>query len=113
MILSCTKLPLQLHLSSTLDDDDRRVAAMKFNLVINGKSHPVKFSGLGNFCPCPPTIHERAKGNGACLYNAFSMLLPGRDMYSMIICHVTCNYIANPVTFKNLRAYIPSRFKSG
>ena len=86
---------------------------MKLNLVINGQSHPVNFSGFGNFCPCTPTIYQRAKGNGTCIFNVFSMLLTGKDTYSAIRHHVTCNYIANPVKFKNLRACIPSRFKSG
>ena len=39
-----------------LCDEDRRIAAMKFNLVINGKSHPVNFSGLGNVHVPPPSI---------------------------------------------------------
>ena len=105
--------PSSSSVFNLLCDEDRRIAAMKFNLVINGKSHPVNFSGLGNFCPCPPTIHHKAKANGACLFNAFSMLLTGRDMYSAIIGHVTCNYIANPIKFKNLRAYLPTQFKCG
>ena len=105
--------PSSSFVFNPLCDEDRRIAVMKFNLVIKGKSHPVNFSGLGNFCPCPPTIHHKAKANGTCLFNAFSMLLTGRDMYSAIIWHVTCNYIANPIKFKNLRAYLPTQFKCG
>ena len=96
-----------------LNDEDRCVAAMKFNLVISASSHPVNFTGIGKACPCPPLITRSAKGNGTCLFNTVSMLLSGRDTYNTIICHVACNYMSNPVKYKWLQAYIPGRFKSG
>ena len=54
-----------------LSDDDRKVAAMKFNLVITGKSHPVKYTGVEKMCPYPPVITQAAKSNGACFLTAF------------------------------------------
>ena len=80
-----------------MNDDDRKIAALKFNLVINAQTHPVQFQGAGKMCPCPPLITQSAKANGACLFNSFLMLLAGRDTYSAIIHHVVCNYISNPV----------------
>ena len=53
--------PSSSFVFNLLCDEDRRIAAMKFNLVINGKSHPVNFSGLGNFCPYPPPSITRQK----------------------------------------------------
>ena len=76
-------------------------------------SHPVSFHGIGNQCPCPPLITQSAKGNGACLFNPFSLQLYGRDTYSTTIRHVVCNYISNPVKHKWLQPYLPNRFKSG
>ena len=37
--------PSSSFVFNPLSDEDRRIAAMKFNLVINGKSHPVNFAG--------------------------------------------------------------------
>ena len=37
-----------------LGEDDRKVAAMKFSLVINSKTHPVKQSGFGEIISKPP-----------------------------------------------------------
>lgn len=82
-----------------LNDDDRRIVAMKFNLVINGKTNPVKFCGVAKVCPYP-VITQATKGNGACLLITFSMLLAGRDTYSAIIHHAVCNYISDPVKHK-------------
>ena len=96
-----------------LNDDDWKIAGMKFNLVISEKSHKVEDRGVGNLCASPPVITLLAQGNGACLFNSFSMLLTGRDTFSVIIHHVVCNYISNPVKYKWLKAYIPSQFKSG
>ena len=96
-----------------LNDHECRVVALKFNLVINESSHPVSFIGIGNTCPCPPMITQSAKPNGACLFNSFSLQLCGRDTYSAIIRHVVSNYISNPVKYKWLKAYLPSRFASG
>ena len=64
-------------------------------------------------CTSPPVITQSTRGNGACLFNSYSMLLTGRDTFSAIIHHVVCNYISNPVKYKWLQAYIPSQFKSG
>ena len=58
-------------------------------------------------------ITQSAKPNGACLFNSFSLQLCGRDTYSAIIRHVVCNYISNPVKYKWLKAYLPTRFTSG
>ena len=86
---------------------------MKFNLVITGKTHPVKFINVSKLCPYPPVITQAAKLNRACLFNSFSMLLAGRDTYSAIIHHVVCNYISNPVKYKWLQTYLAPKYKSG
>ena len=96
-----------------LTDEDRQICALKFNMVITTKTHPVKFTGIGKLCPYPPVITQAANPNGACLFNSFSMLLAGRDTYSAIICHIVCNYISNPVKYNWLKTYLPSNYKSG
>ena len=58
---------------------------MNFSLVIKPKSHPVRNFGVGKEMASPPPILIRAVGNGACLFNAFSLLLCGQDTYSAII----------------------------
>ena len=80
-----------------LDDEDQIKAVLKFNLVINSNTHPVKHYGVGDRLSSPPTVTISAKGNGVCLFNSLSLLLTGRDTYSAIIWHVVCNYIDNPV----------------
>ena len=86
---------------------------MKFNLVINANSHPIKFTGIGKLCPYPPLITQEANPNGACLFNSFSMLLAGRDTQCTIICIIVCNYISNPVKYKWLQMYLAPKYKSG
>ena len=110
IVHSTGKTPLYFK---PMNDDDRKIAALKFNLVINAQTHPVQFWAAGKMCPCPPVITQSAKANGVCLFNLFSMLLAGRDTYNTIIWHVACNYISNPVKYKWLQAYIPPKFKSG
>ena len=58
-------------------------------------------------------INMPAIGNEACLFNSFSMLICGRDTYSVIIRHVLCTYISNPLKYNILQLYIPEEFKSG
>ena len=70
---------------SPLSDEDHVCMALKFSLVINPKSHPVKNFGVGKKMRNPPTVTVTALGNGACLFNTFSLLLCGRDTYSAII----------------------------
>ena len=111
IITSVDDAPLCLY--NPLTDEDHIIAALKFSLVINSHSHPVWHSGAGLILSKPPQITIQAQGNGACLFNSFSLLLSGRDTYSAIIRHVICNYIANPVKYSALEAYIPSVFKSG
>ena len=93
--------------------EDHKFATMKFNLVISEKSHWVEYNNIGKLCASPPVITQSTRGNGACIFNSYSMLLTGRDTFSAIICHMVCNYISNPVKYKWLQAYIPSQFKSG
>ena len=71
-----------------LTDYERKVAALKFNLVITGTSHPVTYTGVVKLLSSTPVITRSALGNGACLFNSFSMLLTGRDTYSAIIHHI-------------------------
>ena len=50
--------------------NDRKLAAMKFNLVIDPiKTHHVKTTGHGNICPSPPKITMPSKPDGSCLFN--------------------------------------------
>ena len=111
LITDVTKKPSMYF--KPLNDEDWKITAMKFNLVISEKNHQVEYRGVGNLCASPPVITLLAWGNGACLFNSFSMLLRGRDTFSAIIHHVVCNYMSNPVKYKWLKAYIPSQFKSG
>ena len=97
---------------SPLNDEECVIAALKFSLVVNPKSHPVKHVGVGKVMSHPPTVTILAKPNGACLFNLFSMLLTGQDTYSAIIRHIVCNYIGNLVKYKILQPYIPDAFKT-
>ena len=94
-------------------DEDCVCTAMKFCLVINPKSHPVRNFGVGKEMANPPTVSIRALGNGACLFNTFSLLLCGQDKYSAIIQHVICKYICNPVKHNFLSPYFPTAYKPG
>ena len=98
---------------SPLNDEERRVKALKFSLVISPTTHHVKYTGVSNSLPHPPCITTRATGNGACLFNSFSLLMCGRDTYSPIIRHIICNYIDDPVKHNLLSAYIPGEFCTG
>ena len=49
-----SKPPLLLY--NPLTAEDHRIAALKFSLVINGKKHSVRYSGIRSPCPCPPMI---------------------------------------------------------
>ena len=60
-----------------LTDEDWVCAALKFSLVINAKSHSVPNYGVGNIMSNPPKVSNPALGNGACLFNSFSLLLCG------------------------------------
>ena len=80
-------------------EEDRKLAAMKLNLAITSNTHPVRQSGIREIITKYPPISTKDSGNGAYLSNSFSILLTGRDMYSAIIRHVTCNYIENPIEF--------------
>ena len=66
-----------LCLFTPVSDDEHIAAAMKFSLVINAKSHPVMYCGIGEKMSNPPTVTVSALGNGACLFNSFSLLLSG------------------------------------
>ena len=81
-----------------LTDEDRCVAALKFSLIINGKSHPIHNKGIG----MEPVFST------ACPY-----FYVGRDTYSAIIRHVICNYIDNPVKHVFLKPFIPEKYQIG
>ena len=93
--------------------ENRRITALKFNLVLKPLLTDLVYSGVGNTCKNPPLIKVNALGNRACLFNTMSILLSGRDTYSDIIRHVVCNYISNPVKYSSLKMYIPTQYKSG
>ena len=96
-----------------LGDEDRKIATLKFSLVINSQTHPLRHSGFGQITSKPPPISIKARSDGACLFNTFSILLSGHDTYSAIIQNVICNYIANPVKFSLLQTYKPLSYKTG
>ena len=85
---------------------------MKLNFVFNIEKHKVIVDGVGTVLKNPPVIFHKALGNGACLFNSFSILLTGWDIYNAIICHVICNYVCNLVKYANIKSYLPSRYKS-
>ena len=60
-----------------LTDEDWVCTALKFSLVINSKFHPVTNFGIGNIMSNPPKDSNPTLGNGACLFNSFSLLLCG------------------------------------
>ena len=68
--------PLPTHFWP-LGDDNRKIAALKFNLVINAKTHPVRQTGFGEIISQPPLIFTRAHGDGACPFHSLSILLTG------------------------------------
>ena len=98
--LNEVEIPVRFWL---LGNDDRRIAALKFNLMMNSKSHPVRCSSFVEIISKPPPILVKSKPDGACLFNSLSILLTGRDTYSAIIRHVICNYIDNPVKYGKLK----------
>ena len=60
-----------------LGDEDRKIATLKFNLVINAKTHPVRQTGFGEIIAQPPLIFTGAHADGACLFHSLSILLTG------------------------------------
>ena len=98
---------------SLLLPESRRVAALKFNLVLKSLETDLHYSGVGTNCKFPPFIKMNAQGDGAYLFHSISILLSGKDTYSAIIRHIVCNYICNPVKYAGLKMYIPTHYKSG
>ena len=96
-----------------MNDEDRHIAALKFSLVITGKTHPVHTNGVDMKLKIPPTVTVKAHGNDACLFNSFTLLLCGRDTYNAVIHHVICNYIDNPVKHGFLKQFIPDSYATG
>ena len=60
-----------------LGDEDRKIATLKFTLVIYSQTHPLRHSGFGQIISKPPPISIKARSDGACLFNMFSILLSG------------------------------------
>ena len=73
IILTGTKQSVDFYFNP-LNDEDRHLAALKFSLVITGKTHPVYTKGVGMKLKIPPTVTIKAHGNGACLFNSFALL---------------------------------------
>ena len=96
-----------------LTDEQRQVASLKLSLVLNLKEHKVNMEGNDTILNNPPTVTEKSRGDGACLFNTFSLLLSGRQTYNAIIRHVICNYIANPLKYGSIKSYLPTRYKNG
>ena len=68
---------LPVCLFSPSSDEDHVRMELKFSLVINPKFHLVKNIGVGKKMRDLPTVPVSALGNGACLFNMFSLLLCG------------------------------------
>ena len=96
-----------------LTDEQRQVASLKFSLVLNLKEYKVNMEGNDTILKNPPTVTEKSRGDGACLFNTFCLLLCGRQTYNGIIRHVICNYIANPLKYGSIKSYLPTRYKNG
>ena len=88
----------QIEKVEPLSESNRKRIAMKFNFFVSS-IYKVEYTGNGNHCTSPPIIRQKATGNGACLFNSFSILLSGKELYNTFIRHAVCNYICNP---KNL-----------
>ena len=101
------------HQFIPLNNDDHKQVGLKFGLALNNTNHLLHFKGVGKQLPNPPVVTISAKLDGGCLFNSLSILLSGRDVYAVILHHVLCNYIANPVKYTSLKAYIPQTYKSG
>ena len=87
--------------------------SLKFSFMLNLKEHKVNMEGNDTILKNPPTVTEKSRGDGACLFNTFSLLLSGRQTYNAIIRHVICNYIANPLKYGSIESYLPTRYKIG
>ena len=72
--------------------EQRWIAGLKLNLVLNIEKHKVIVDGVGTVLKKPPVIFHKALGNGVCLFNSFLILLAGWDTCNAIIHHVICNY---------------------
>ena len=79
---------------------------MKFNFFVSS-INKVEYTGNGNHCTSPPIIRQKATGNGACLFNSFSLLLSGKELYNTFIRHAVCNYICNPKNWDKIKQFIP------
>ena len=96
-----------------LNDEDRIVAGLRFNLALKTEIHKVVNVGMGLPCKFPPEITVTSHGDGACLFNSMSILISDRDTYSAIIWHIVCNYICNPIKLPSLKMYLPPQYKTG
>ena len=94
-----------------LSDSNRKRIAMKFNFCVSSIDK-VEYTGNGNHCTCPPVITQKATGNRACLFNSFSILLSGKELYNTFIKHAVCNYICDPRNWDKIKQFIPD-YKSG
>ena len=94
-----------------LSDSNRKRIAMKFNFCVSSIDK-VEYTGNGNHCTSPPVIIQKATGNGACLFNSFSILLSGKELYNTFIRHAVCNYICDPRNWDKIKQFIPD-YKSG
>ena len=94
-----------------LSDINRRRIVMKFNFFISSYDI-VEYTGEGNACKKPPIITKWAIGNSACLFNSFSLLLSGKELYNTFIRHAVCNYICEPRNWDKIKHFIPD-YKCG
>ena len=56
-----------------LTDEQRRVASLKFSLVLNLKHHKVNMEG-NDTMKNPPTVIEKSRGDGACQHFLFTTI---------------------------------------
>ena len=94
-----------------LSGSNRKRIAMKSNFCVSSIDK-VEYTGNGNHCTSPPVITQKATGNGACLFNSFSILLSGKELYNTFIRHAVCNYICDPRNWDKIKQFIPD-YKSG
>ena len=101
----------QIKKFEPLSESNRKRIAMKFNFCVSSIDK-AEYTGNGNHCTSPPIIRQKATGNGVCLFNSFSILLSGKELYNTFIRHAVCNYICNPKNWDKIKQFIPD-YKSG
>ena len=98
VLVSCVEEALDVVFNPLLNTE-RINAAQKFCIKLQTNNKALAYKGTSLIFKQKPVVTISAKGDGACLFNSFSILLAGADIYAQIIRHVICNYI--PMIIQN------------